>query len=475
MSGRNGRTTNNSGNGARPNRNARAENKNSSSGKPKQARHSGKTGDRKTGAPQGRPARKPVPGLATRRAAVDILGKVVHSRRMLAAEFDTEHGNNFYRELAANDRALVRAIVGVALHHRGQIAEMLTRLLDRPIPEKTDRVEDILHVAIVEILFLDVAGHAAVSLAVDEASAERKAQPYKGLINAVLHRLIREREAFLAPQDAVRLNALDWLFARWSAAYGEETARAIAAAHMAEPGLDITLKPAEDAAAWAEKLGATVLPTGSLRIAEAGRVEDLAGFETGAWWVQDAAAALPTQLLGDVAGLNVADLCATPGGKTAQLAAAGAKVTAVDISPNRLKRVSQNMERLGLSMEVRTADLGVWEQGETFDSILLDAPCSATGTARCHPDMPWSEREADIVTLSEIQARFLRRALGWLKPGGVMVYCTCSLEPEGGERQIEALLTDVPSVERVPIAADEITELDGLVTPAGDLRTLPCH
>ncbi|WP_107989969.1 RsmB/NOP family class I SAM-dependent RNA methyltransferase [Breoghania corrubedonensis] len=415
------------------------------------------------------------PGLPVRRAAVAVLGKVVHNNRMLASELDAVNGHPLYRALADNDRALLRAILGVALRRRGQISDLVEKLLDRPIPEKTGRVEDILHVAIAQILFLDVADHAAVSVAVDEAGGDRMARPYKGLVNAVLRRLIRERDTLLADQDPVALNAPGWLFQRWRDTYGAETARAITAAHMEEPGLDLTLKPAENAAAWAARLGAQVLPTGSLRLVEAGRVEELDGFSEGTWWVQDAAAALPVRLLGDVAGLNVADLCAAPGGKTAQLAAAGAKVTAVDISNNRLKRVSENMARLSLDVEILAADLGKWEPAAPFDAILLDAPCTATGTARRHPDMPWLKRESDIATLAEIQGRFLRRALSWLKPGGVLVYCTCSLEPEEGERQIEALLAEGAGVERVPIASGEIAGLDGLVTASGDLRTLPCH
>ncbi len=422
----------------------------------------------------GRPLRREAPGLPARRTAVTILGNVIHQGNMLAGELEGPSRNPHYAELANNDKALVRAILGLAMRRRGEIAALLERLLDRPVPEKTGRVLDILHVAITQILFMDVADHAAVSLAVENAGADKKARPYKGLINAVLRRLIREREELQAGLDPLVLNTPDWLMKRWTASYGEETARGLAAAHMAEPGLDITLKPGLDAGEWAEKLGAQVLPTGSLRIPEPGRVEELAGYDEGAWWVQDAAAALPARLLGDVKGLKVADLCAAPGGKTAQLAAAGGDVLALDISSARLNRVTRNLKRLKLKARTLEADLGKWEPEGAFDAILLDAPCSATGTARRHPDMVWLKREADIAVLAEMQARFLRRALQWLKPGGVLVYCTCSLEPEEGERQIEALLGESLPVERAPIVAGELPGLDGLVNEAGDLRTLPC-
>ncbi len=433
----------------------------------------GKPGKKPGGEGGSRPLRREAPGLPARRTAVTILGNVVHQGNMLAAELEGPTRNPHYGELANNDKALVRAILGLALRRRGEIAALLERLLDRPVPEKTGRVLDILHVAITQILFMDVADHAAVSLAVENAGADKKARPYKGLINAVLRRLIREREELQAGLDPLVLNTPEWLMTRWTASYGAETARSIAAAHVAEPGLDITLKPGLDVAEWAEKLNAKVMPSGSLRIAEPGRVEELAGYDEGAWWVQDAAAALPARLLGDVSGLKVAELCAAPGGKTAQLAAAGGDVVALDISSTRLNRVTRNLKRLKLKARTLEADLGTWEPDEPFDAILLDAPCSATGTARRHPDMPWLKRETDIAVLAEMQGRFLRRAIQWLKPGGVLVYCTCSLEPEEGEGQIETLLSEGLPVERAPISATEFAGLDGLLTEAGDLRTLP--
>lgn len=413
-----------------------------------------------------------VAGYAARRVAADILGNVVHRRQTLTNELDAQSGHTLYRELDQKDRALVRAIVSVCLRRRGQIADLLEKLIDRPIPEKTGRAEDILHVAIAQILFLDVADHAAVSLAVTHADKDRKARPYKGLINGVLRRLIREREELLAGQDELALNTPDWLMARWMSAYGAETARKIAAAHLREAALDVTVKA--DAAGWADRFGGVVLPTGSVRLTLRGSVEKMPGYAKGEWWVQDAAAALPARLLGDVSDKRVADLCAAPGGKTAQLAQAGAEVTAVDLSEARLKRLAVNMKRLKLKAETVTADLADWQPEKPFDAVLLDAPCSATGTIRRHPDLPWLKREQDIAALAEIQATLLDRAAAWVRPGGLLVYCTCSLEPEEGEAQIAALLARSRAWERLPIAPEELAGHAEFLTEAGELRTLPC-
>lgn len=416
---------------------------------------------------------KDKPGFSARKVAADILGNVVHKRRPLDGELDASSGHSGFRELAPNDKGLVRAILGACLRHRGELNELLERLLDRRIPEKTGRVTDILHVAMAQMLYLDIPDRAAVSLAVDHASIDRRAVPYKGLVNGVLRRLGREREEVAGDLDTNRLNTPDWLFDSWAAAYGEETALAVAAAHQNEAALDLTVK--ENPASWAERLGGTVVGAGSVRLHRKGAVDALDGFAEGAWWVQDAAASMPARLLGDLSGKTAADLCAAPGGKTAQLAAAGAKVTAVDISKSRLKRVTENLARLGLEAEVIASDLREWEPAEPFDAILLDAPCSATGTIRRHPDVPWIKQAYDVGVLSEVQSVLLRRVADWLKPGGTMVYCTCSLERAEGEDQIAAFLVDQAGFELVPVRPEEVGGLEAVITPEGYLRTLPCH
>jgi 16S rRNA (cytosine967-C5)-methyltransferase len=229
-----------------------------------------------------------------------------------------------------------------------------------------------------------------------------------------------------------------------------------------------------EAESWSQRLRGRVLPTGTVRSTAQGQISLLPGFNEGAWWVQDAAAAIPARLLGDVGGKSVADLCAAPGGKTAQLAFAGARVTAVDRSANRLGRVRENLARLSLAAEMITADATEWA-GRPFEAVLVDAPCSSTGTIRRHPDVAWLKREADVAQLTGLQARLLNRAITLLKPGGTLVYCVCSLEPEEGEQQIEALLGREASLERLPIAPGEIAGTAEFINPAGDLRTLPCQ
>ncbi|MFD1697684.1 16S rRNA (cytosine(967)-C(5))-methyltransferase RsmB [Roseibium aestuarii] len=413
------------------------------------------------------------PGFAARKVAADILGNVVHKRHAIDAELDLTSGHSGFRALAPNDRALVRAIVGGSLRHRGEIAAILDRLLDRKIPEKTGRVVDILHIAITQMLYLDIPDSAAVNLAVDHAGADRRAKPYKGLVNGVLRRLGRERDEMTADLDGVRLNTPDWLFESWTETYGAETARAIAEAHSKEAAVDLSIK--DDAAGWATRVGGTLVGNRSVRLGEKAIIDQLDGYAEGAWWVQDAAAALPARLLGDIAGKSVADLCAAPGGKTLQLAAAGAKVTAVDISRSRLKRVSDNLARTGMTAEIVAADLKTWEPKAPFDAILLDAPCGATGTIRRHPDLPWIKQAYDIGKLAEIQTELLDRALTWLKPGGLLVYCTCSLQPEEGEAQIAALLERNPAVSLEPVTAEDLGGLTTSISPEGYLRSLPHH
>jgi 16S rRNA (cytosine967-C5)-methyltransferase len=397
---------------------------------------------------------------------------VVERKTPLDVALDPEHGNPHFAALEARDRALVRAILGQALRRRGEIEAALAEALDRPLPPGSDALSAILHVAAAQILFLDVPDHAAVNIAVAQAGSDRRTGRARGLVNGVLRRLTRERDRILARPDAAKLNTPAWLHERWSAAYGAATADTIARAHLATPGIDISVKA--DAELWADRLGGTLLPTGTIRLAETQRVTELPGYDDGAWWVQDAAAALPATLLGDVAGQRIADLCAAPGGKTAALATAGAEVTAVDISKNRLKRLAANLERLHLQAETVAADILTWRPQHHFDAVLLDAPCAATGTIRRHPDIAWLKEPDDIAKLSQLQAKMLDSAAALIRPGGTLVYCTCSLEPEEGEMQVAPFLSRHPDFALFPIAPDELAGLAQLVTPQGFLRTLPC-
>jgi 16S rRNA (cytosine967-C5)-methyltransferase len=358
------------------------------------------------------------------------------------------------------------------LRRLGTLRYLIENLLERGLPDDAARAETALLLGAAQLLWLDVPNHAAVDLGVRLVQAERRTARYAGLVNAVLRRLAREGEQRLANVDAVMLDTPDWLMTRWVKHFGPQTARAIAAANGREPPLDLTVK--SDPRHWAAALEARVLPTGSLRALVHGPIAQLPGYAEGAWWIQDAAAALPARLLGDVGGRAVADLCAAPGGKTAQLAVAGAHVVAVDRAPARLERLRQNLVRLRLEAECIVADVTQWRAGP-FDAILLDAPCSSTGTIRRHPDIPWLKREADIAALVSLQRRLIRRAAELIKPGGVMVYCTCSLEPEEGVEVVRDLLEGNPGLRRQPIAAAEVNGCTEWLTADGDLQTLPCH
>ncbi len=416
--------------------------------------------------------RKDEPGLAVRRHAVEILSAVLDDGRPLDQVLDHRAGIPSWRALTPADRGLVRAIVSTCLRRLGLIDDALKRLMKRPLPPKALRARQILRVGATQVLFMEVADHAAVSLATELAARDPRLQPWKAMVNGVLRNLVRERETILADQDADRLVTPLWLWRDWCESWGEEAARAFGRAHMVEPALDLTVK--SDPEGWAEKFGGVVLPTGSVRFVSHGAIDKMEGFEAGEWWVQDAAAALPARLLGDVAGARIADLCAAPGGKTAQLVARGASVTAVDLSPHRLERLKQNLARLRLAPAAAlAADLSLWEPDAPFDAILLDAPCSATGTLRRNPDVGRLKKAHDLEALQALQAHLLDRVAHWLKPGGLLVYCTCSLQKAEGEEQIAAFLADHPEWERVPVTPEEIGGLAGAITPEGDLRTRP--
>lgn len=415
-----------------------------------------------------------VPGLAARRIAADILDGVLHKHRTLDDQLDGAAAHPGLKALADRDRALMRRLVATILRRLGTLGHVLSRLLDRGIPTDAPRAQSALLIGAAQILWMDVPDHAAVDLSVRLVQSDRRAAKYAGLVNAVLRRCAREGQPLI---DEVASRALDvppWLMARWVAHYGEANANAIAAAIGHEPPLDLTVK--SDAAHWATRLHGEALPTGTVRTLLQGSVTMLPGFNEGQWWVQDAAAALPVRLFGDIEGRRIADLCAAPGGKTAQLIHNGAHVTALDRSPNRVARLRDNLARLRLEAQTLVADAAEWDgEGELFDGVLIDAPCTATGTIRRHPDVAWLKQQSDIDALTALQRRLLRRAVSLLKPGGTLVYCTCSLEPEEGEQAIAELLAGDSGVRRAPVAPTEVAGLSELISADGDLRTLPCH
>ncbi len=408
------------------------------------------------------------PGLPARALAAYLLEGVLRRHRPLDEQINDQ--SQSLAALAERDRALVRRLVGTVLRRLGTLRRLLGLYLERGLPPDAPRVEAALLLGAVQILWLDIPDHAAVDLSVRLVQADRHAARYAGLVNAVLRRVIRDGAQHLAGIGTASLDTPHWLMARWVKTYGSETARAIALANRQEPALDLTVK--SDASHWASVLGGRVLPTGSVRAVVHGPVPSLPGYREGEWWVQDAAAALPAQLLGDVAGKTVADLCAAPGGKTVQLAAAGAHVVAVDRAPARIERLKENLVRLKLSAETVVADVAEW-RGGPFDAVLLDAPCSSTGTIRRHPDIPWLKHETDIAKLSALQRRLIARAVELTKPGGILVYCTCSLEPEESTDVVRELLEREPRVARRPVIADEIHGCGEFLTADGELRTLP--
>jgi 16S rRNA (cytosine967-C5)-methyltransferase len=416
-----------------------------------------------------------VPGLAARRIAADILDGVLHKHRTLDDQLDGAGAHPSLKTLADRDRALMRRLVATVLRRLGTLGHVLSRLLDRGIPTDAPRAQSALLIGAAQILWMEVPDHAAVDLSVRLVQADRRAAKYTGLVNAVLRRCAREGLSLVEDVKSQVLDLPPWLLARWVAHYGEATAKEMAHALAHEPSLDITVK--SDAAQWASRLHGETLPTGTVRTLLHGSVAVLPGFSEGQWWVQDAAAAIPARLFGDIAGKTIADLCAAPGGKTAQLAHAGARVIAVDRSPARMARLRDNLARLALTADAVVADAVEWQGAEPggFDGILLDAPCTSTGTIRRHPDIAWLRQEGDIAALANLQKRLLQKATTLLKPGGTLIYCTCSLEPEEGDQAIAALLAAESSLHRLPIEAGEVAGLSEIVTPEGDLRTLPCH
>lgn len=411
--------------------------------------------------------------LQARLIALDLLGDVLDRKTPLDQVLDK---SSVFAALPARDRGFCRMLLTTTLRRLGQIDDLIVFAQERPGSLKTPKVLHILRLGVTQLFFMDVPDHAAVDTSV-RLCEDIKADKQKGFVNAILRRLLRDGKARLDKQDAGRLNTPEWLLKYWISDYGMVTAAKIANAHLSEAPLDITIKGSENPSYWAGALNAEILPTGSLRRVAGGNIRDLEGFDTGNWWIQDASAALPARLFGDIQGKEVCDLCAAPGGKTLQLASMGAQVTALDRSTSRLKKLQENVERMDLqeNVHIEVADAAQWTPKSAPHYILLDAPCSATGTIRRHPDTVYLKSPQDIERLMNIQSRLLSHAADILTPGGVLVYCTCSLQKDEGERQIERLLSAYSDLERWPITPEELGGLPELIDENGDVRALPIH
>ncbi len=426
--------------------------------------------------------------LSARAVALELLESVLKKRKPLD-EALSEHRD--LEKLVNRDRQFVRALVTCTLRHLGQIDHVLAQCLEKPLPARAAAIRNILRLGTAQTLFLKTPAHAAVDTMVTLAGKRGGEAGYKGLVNAVLRRISREADLFrqYAPGSGNFTGAIslpDWLWQSWVKAYGVRQATQIAIAHLEEPTLDFTVR--RDPEHWAKMLSAEMLPGGTLRrpahapdsYRPSPRIEDLPGFAEGMWWVQDLGASLPVKLLvgaagGSLAGLRALDMCAAPGGKSAKLALAGAQVTALDRSRKRLERIAQNMKRLRFDATCEVADAALWRKAKDFDIVLLDAPCTATGTIRRHPDVAWLKDPRDVTKLSASQDALIDAAVALARPGGIILYCTCSLQFEEGPERIAAALRRHPNLARVPIKAEELYGFKELVTPDGDLRSLPSH
>ncbi len=421
-------------------------------------------------------------GLESRKCAIDILDKILIKRLDLDRALND---NDTLPTLSVRDRGFVRHLVASTLRHLGQIDDLIMANLDDPKRISQPRFFHLLRIAITQLLILKTPPHAAVNGSVTLADGNPSLRKYKGVINGVLRHIAREFET-LSPHT-IDLNTPEYLRRAWLNDYGQDVALKIAKAHLSEASLDISFKNDAARTEFIEALDPELyyaeMPNGQIRLMDAGNVTHLPFFDAGTWWVQDFAANLPVHFLGDIEEKRVLDLCAAPGGKTAQIASknAGGTVTALDRSPARFKRFDDNMERLGFNDHVEKviADATQWHSEgnpkQEYDAILLDAPCSATGTIRRHPDLPYLKSEKDIDNLSNLQKRILSAASKMLAIDGMMIYCTCSLQKNEGEDQIVWFLNEYKNFERVPLTADDVFGFEELINDQGDMRALPFH
>ncbi len=389
-----------------------------------------------------------IAGLPARNAALKMLDAVLRRGYTL----DTAAGAA--KGLGPSDAALARAIASEVLRWQVDLDRLIDSATRQRLPDDA-KVRTVLRMMLAQALKLETAPHAVIATGLPLLAGGPRRLAH-GVFSTLDKKGARLPDAPTLPEDVA---------ARWRAQYGERFPE-IAAGLASPPPLDISLRKASETDAWAERLGARVMAPGQLRLSRGQAVDALPGFDEGAWWVQDLAASIPASLLGKGAGTAL-DLCAAPGGKTLQLAAAGWEVTALDIAKRRLKRLHQNLQRTGLAADVVEADALKWEPEQGFDAILLDAPCSATGTCRRHPDVLHRVSRGQIEDLSKLQAALIERASAWLNPGGFLVYAVCSMEREEGEAQMGRV-----SLTPAPITQDELPA--GLApTAEGWLRTDP--
>lgn len=412
------------------------------------------------------------PGLPARIAATRLLGAVVDGKASLDGLLDRDSGNPHFLALSPSDRSLVRAMLVSALRNLMRLEATIDHLTEKPLPDGARSLRHLLAIAMTQILHLGVADHAAVDMAVTQAQVDPRNRRFASLVNALLRRLIRERDEVVAAIAAKTPPFPLWFTRRMVTAYDEAAVNAMTASMLTPAPIDVTVKSDPDY--WAEKLGGIVLATGTIRLAAGGApVPELAGFDEGQWWIQDAAASIPARLFGDLTGKRVADLCAAPGGKTAQLILQGGDVTAFDQSANRLKRLESNLARLDLTAEVIKSRAQDVNDPDGFDAVLLDAPCSSTGTVRRHPDIPWTKSHEDIAKLAGVQRRLLDHAAKLVRPGGKLVFSNCSLDPEEGEEMVSGFLADNLDWHIEPVLPEHWPGLEQAVTSRGELRTHP--
>jgi 16S rRNA (cytosine967-C5)-methyltransferase len=406
-------------------------------------------------------------GQASRRAAIQLIASVLRGGNPL--DEAAERSDSFLG-LSIRDRSFAWLLTLSCLRHLGEIDAVISYCLKRALPERAHQVHDLLRLGAAQLLFTNIPPYAAVNSCVN--LTEGQFAGYRNLVNAVLRRITREGKAYLETCDVALLNTPKWLWDSWVADYGQKNAKRIADAHRKEPPLDITPKDPE---AVQDLVKGRRTPTESIRVPSDGPVAEMPGFSDGLWWVQDLAATLPVMMLGEVGGQQVIDLCAAPGGKTAQLCKGGATVVSLDVSAGRLETLKENLKRLSFNSKIVCADARLWRPNRLGKFVLLDAPCTGTGTIRRHPDILHRRTPDQVRRSAQLLDELLVASSEMLDIGGILVFSTCSLQREEGPQRINAFLSSFPGFVRDPIPFNFLEEIGPLETKEGDLRTLPCY